>query len=379
MQLMNGEGEDGAGQLLGSLLWPTDGAKPDAKKTGLLEMLASLMELNPGQFDFRQLSLMESDGGMALDLDAVQEVGKLAPDRLGAWLASLGGLAEQDVGGLAKEAGEAVEGLGTLLQDALPRPPGAEMQKDGLGQVADAAPAKALADEAGGIRLKVLGYEGADRSGSDMESALPGQEQFRQAVQAARDRLSDKGSKRESNPAEILLAQSARHAAGGFAPADAKPTETQGIPEQIFLGLSQNVKAGRGEFVIKLMPEGLGEITVRLLAKEGRTTLRIITASAETARLINNDLAALQNALKPIRVEVHQAVPETAADREADGYFAGFDQFEQFSQFNGYGNQGEANPSYGGTQAADAADDLEAGMMEPVVYLAPDDALNMYV
>ena len=382
MQLLNGIGEDGEEQTLGSLLWlPDAGEKPDPKKNGLLEMLVSMMELNPAQFDFRELSLVESEDGLVLDIDAVREVAKLAPDRLNQWLASLEELTARDTGETAEaEEADVTEGQSGIIQAALPRPPGTEEQKDNFRQVRDAMRLKEPVEEIGGIKVKVLGYESLSRGEPENEGALPGQEQFRQAVQEARNRLSDKGNKSESNPAEILLGHNVRHtAAAGFTAADPKPLAGPGIPEQIFVGLSQNLKAGRGEFVVKLEPEGLGEITVKLLAKEGRTTLRIITASAETARLINNDLAALQNALKPIRVEVHQAVPETTADSEAGAYFAGFDQFGQFNQFNQFGNQGDAHPSFGRSMAANAVGEPEAGMMEPMWAAAPDSELDMYV
>jgi flagellar hook-length control protein FliK len=154
--------------------------------------------------------------------------------------------------------------------------------------------------------------------------------------------------------------------------------EAPGISGQIFLGLSQNLKAGKGEFVLKLIPEGLGEITVKLLETEGRTTLRIITASAETAKLINQDLAALQNALKPIRVEVREAVAEAPESREEASYYAGFDQFSQFSQFNQFGNQSGSREASGTGHAARISGEPEVGSPLPRA-AAPNSDLDRYV
>ena len=381
LQLTGGTGEDGMEGILESLLWLPEEEKSQGKKPGIMEMLMAMLNQNPAQFDFRQLALTETDEGAALNFDAIQEVVKLMPDRLGEWLTALGGYEARNASVLAEEDAGQELAIPILVQDALPRPPGTEKTEDGFNRIREPAQAEEPDGERTGIPIKVLGYENPGRSGPNDESVRMGQEQFSQAVREARNKLSDKGNKTESNPAEIILGQSAVRAAtaGGFMAAEPKPAESPGIPDQIFLGLSQNLKAGKGEFVIKLIPENLGEITVKLLAKEGRTTLRIITASAETARLINNDLAALQNALKPIRVEVQQAVPETQADKEAGAYFTGYDQFSQFNEFNQYGNQGDANAYYGEARNAEAGDGADAERIMPMGMTAPDSELDMYI
>ncbi|MCL1804927.1 MAG: flagellar hook-length control protein FliK [Clostridiales bacterium] len=381
LQLTGGTGGDGMEGLLESLLWQPEEEKAQGGKPGVMEMLMAMLDLHPAQFDFRQLALTETEEGAALDFEAIREVVKLTPDRLSEWLASLGGQAIPEALAPVEEEALPEAAIPILIQDAMPQPPKADTREDGFESRRDPALPEEPYREMGGIPLKVLGYENPGRSGPDNESVMQGQESFRQAVREVRSKLSDKGNKAEGSPAEILLGQSAvrANAAGSYMAAEAKPTEAPGLPDQIFLGLSQNLKAGRGEFVIKLVPENLGEITVKLLAKEGRTTLRIITASAETARLINNDLAALQNALKPIRVEVQQAVPETPADREAGAYFAGYDQFGQFDEFNQYGNQGDANPYYEGQGAAVAGPEADGGVIAATLTTAPDSELDMYV
>ncbi|MCL2121386.1 MAG: hypothetical protein FWH28_03945, partial [Clostridiales bacterium] len=119
---------------------------------------------------------------------------------------------------------------------------------------------------------------------------------------------------------------------------------------------------------------------VKLLAKEGRTTLRIITASAETARLINQDIQALQDALKPIRVEVREAVPQAGAGEEAEAYFAGFNSFNQFSQFTQYQNQDEAGKNTGSGPISGAAEEAEAILAGPAREILLSDAeLDRYI
>ncbi|NLL46843.1 MAG: hypothetical protein GX250_08605 [Clostridiales bacterium] len=80
------------------------------------------------------------------------------------------------------------------------------------------------------------------------------------------------------------------------------------LSKQISTGISERLKEGKSEFTIKLRPEKLGEITVKLIEESGKMTLRIETVRSETARLINNDLSALREAVRPMQVEVHEAV-----------------------------------------------------------------------
>jgi len=151
------------------------------------------------------------------------------------------------------------------------------------------------------------------------------------------------------------------------------------MQEQIFEGLSRNLPTSKGEFVIKLIPEGLGEITVRLLSSEGRTTLRMITASAETARLINQDLPALQNALKPIKVEVQQAVQETHVGQDANAYYQGFDQFNQFSQYHQYQSQHGEGRYFGAADSTTDGELIEEGYAGYSGAGPPGQELDLYV
>jgi len=88
-------------------------------------------------------------------------------------------------------------------------------------------------------------------------------------------------------------------------------TADASVLEQLTGEIKQNVSLGKSEFTIKLKPETLGEITVKLVEEAGKTTLTITTASAQTAKLINNDLAALKEAVAPMNVDVRDAVVST--------------------------------------------------------------------
>lgn len=83
---------------------------------------------------------------------------------------------------------------------------------------------------------------------------------------------------------------------------------TENLLSQVTTGIVKNLSEGKSEFVIKLKPEGLGEITVKMLAEGGKTTLSILTSSAQTERLLNNELSNLREALRPLGAEVKEVI-----------------------------------------------------------------------
>lgn len=85
----------------------------------------------------------------------------------------------------------------------------------------------------------------------------------------------------------------------------------ESVSRQVTQQIQQNLTRGNSEFTMRLKPEELGEITVRLVEKAGKMTLQISAASAQTVKLLNEDLAALREAVRPMQVEVREAVVET--------------------------------------------------------------------
>ena len=88
------------------------------------------------------------------------------------------------------------------------------------------------------------------------------------------------------------------------------------LAKQISEKMLLHLEKGEREFTIKLNPESLGEITVKLLQKDGKMTLSIAAASETTVKLLNGEMEALRMAVRPMQVEVRQAVVQT---QDADG------------------------------------------------------------
>lgn len=115
----------------------------------------------------------------------------------------------------------------------------------------------------------------------------------------------------------------------------AAKTESTSVAQQIETGLEKNLALGKNEFTIKLKPESLGEITVKLTEEAGKATLTITTASAATAKLLNSDLDALKAAVAPLNVRVNEAVTQTASAQQS-----GSQQFDMAGQqFSGQQQQ----------------------------------------
>lgn len=105
--------------------------------------------------------------------------------------------------------------------------------------------------------------------------------------------------------------------------ADVDPAE---FLKQVHTGLLKGLDAGKQEFVMKLRPEGLGELTVKLAELGGKMTLAITATSAQTQKLLNAELYNLREVMKPYQVEVEQVV---TAKEQASSQFSG-----QFGQQN---------------------------------------------
>lgn len=78
------------------------------------------------------------------------------------------------------------------------------------------------------------------------------------------------------------------------------------IGKQLKTGILHQTAQGKSEFIVRLEPEGIGEIVVKISDDREHMALSIFTASTQAARLISNEVATLQEALRPLQVQVQQ-------------------------------------------------------------------------
>lgn len=81
------------------------------------------------------------------------------------------------------------------------------------------------------------------------------------------------------------------------------------IISQVKTGIVENLNVDKQrELIIKLRPEGLGEVTVKMIENAGKVSLSITTNSQYAQNAISSELNTLREALKPYNAEVSQTV-----------------------------------------------------------------------
>ena len=180
---------------------------------------------------------------------------------------------------------------------------------------------------------------------------LGGESEFRNSILAAQKLLrgenTGKSQKQEKLPTDVEQLQNVVNS-GKFKPAaqvektDSRTFDAQDIMAQVKTGIKENLLQGKNEFVVKLKPDGLGEITVKLVEADSKITLSIVTSSPQVAKLINGELAGLRETLRPLNADVHEVVSQADASYAAaqNGQFSQQDMGRQFQQFH----QNQAQP-----------------------------------
>lgn len=198
-------------------------------------------------------------------------------------------------------------------------------------------------------------------SNLDGTSVLQGQSQFDRAVSLAQQLLGSTGET-TTETAELNLEDLQKKVdSGAFLPqltgavstdatvdvSNIHSLNAQNIFGQIKASVTQHAEEGVTDFTIKLTPEGLGEITVKLLEDSGKITLSLAASNAHVQRLLSGELHNLRDIMRPYNVEVAQVV-QTNAPQNMDMQ----QQFsQQFSQHSHTGHRQSSffahNPNYG--------------------------------
>lgn len=169
-------------------------------------------------------------------------------------------------------------------------------------------------ESAGFETLLVQQQAAGDAKGEGQQSkGFGGQSEFLSSVAEAQKLLKAAQGKsdKEAQPLDIEQLQStvdtARFSTAAKTQQAQLPT-AQELIDQAAKGIKENVALGKNEFVVKLKPDGMGEITVKLMEKDNKISLSITTASAQTAKLLSNEVEALKLTLRPLNAEVREIV-----------------------------------------------------------------------
>ncbi len=188
----------------------------------------------------------------------------------------------------------------------------------------------------------------SNASGETADNLLGGQAEFKNSILAAQKLLNSDGNKttQKEEPKLVDVEQLQRDVDSGRFSTSLKvdkalsqELDVHNVMTQVKTGIKDNLDLGKNEFVVKLKPEGLGEITVKMLEAESKISLSIVTSSPQVAKLINGELAGLRETLRQYNADVHEVVSQTNAFESAaqNGQFTQQDttrQFQQFSQQN---------------------------------------------
>lgn len=221
---------------------------------------------------------------------------------------------------------------------------------------------------------------------SDDASVLQGQSQFGRAINQAQQLLKETNSTKTADVTEIDFDELQKKVDFGTflrglsnvnstdtpdaATENTTPLASQEIFSQIKTAVAQHDQNGATDFTIKLSPEGLGEITVKLLSDGEKMTLSLTATNANVQRLLGSELNNLRDIMRPYNVEVSQVVQTNEAQN------MNMQQFGQQSSQHNYNGQQQNNAFYAyAPEYGESAVNSE----QPQTVVLPGSALDAYI
>ncbi|MBL7668990.1 MAG: flagellar hook-length control protein FliK [Bdellovibrionaceae bacterium] len=100
------------------------------------------------------------------------------------------------------------------------------------------------------------------------------------------------------------------------------PYENEGNIKEIMNQAQYLIKNGGGEMKVKMSPEGLGELQLKVLVSDGKVNVQMVTETKEAKNAIESSLSDLKNSLSAQRLSVEHVkidvVAATNAENKAD-------------------------------------------------------------
>ena len=117
------------------------------------------------------------------------------------------------------------------------------------------------------------------------------------------------------------------------------PVSPFNVISQVREGIIEKLNDGNDEFIVRLKPEGLGEITVRLMQTGDKIALSISASNSHVARLLSSEIDQLRESLRPYNTVVQEIVDQQAyaSNQDFAQNFAG-SQYQQ-QQYQGQQHQ----------------------------------------
>lgn len=334
-------------------------------------MFAALLEEMAGQMGGEDVDALLALLGAGKGKDGKDDLATM----LGMQMMAEGLIPPQMLEQLVQQAGEAQLAAGSPMQGVLDLLKNREFPLWGDVTVPGE---EAAGDEELSALLETLtaewqGEGTAPRVTDTLEDRLYFQSALRQAQQAVAEkpRAQQRGEAPVPDIEALQQAVDSRQFLAGTAAAEntAAAPSVQQVADQLKAGILENLRQGKQEFVVRLKPNGLGEITVRFTEDKNSVSLRIVTSSTAVGRMLANEVAQLQNALRPLGAQVEEivTVPQAAEAGAAQTQLAG-EQQGQYARH--YQNE------HTGSGARREDEEFEQAMDEAV---PSDAALNVLI
>ena len=151
----------------------------------------------------------------------------------------------------------------------------------------------------------------------------------------------------------------------------------QEISSQTFDALEDGIINDEKEFIIKLSPHGLGDITVKLIKSDDAVLIKMIASNEKTAQLLNRDIGILHNMLSSHNAEIQPVIYERPDDSGSRYQFS--QEFAYNQDFHKNQNQSQRNWN-SGRQDCSADGNMDE---EPALTIMPsiigNTILNRYI
>ena len=210
------------------------------------------------------------------------------------------------------------EGLFAFLESQLPDTSSPEEPKNNIQAVFQ--PLQGMEQE---NPEEVIPMTVKNRSSQTPDFFNQGANDFRSAVSQAKqelDFLSPNKDNKAQNRFDVDVDQLQKDVdAGRFVASSANVEEAPELPHiplnimsQVKEGIIQEIGSGKDEFIVKLKPEGLGEITVHLMQSDDKIALSISASNSHVARLLSSEIDQLRESLRPYNTVVQEVVDQQA-------------------------------------------------------------------
>lgn len=340
---------------------------------GFAQLLLALFGGNSGGDAADLAGLLLANGGKPPGQEDEETPGEAEPDLYALQMAALQALAPE-LGAIPLVVPAAMEAaVDSALPTASPLAQGQTQNQLPLSQPRQPAAPGTNPD---GPSFELVGQKEAVPALMGQASPFAGGEEFRKAISEVKKALAEQPDKSPVTQVDVeALQHKADHTdlnALSFSQdkAGVKPDD---LVNQVKAQILQSRAEGKDEFVVKLKPESLGEITIKMQEHEGKITLSILTASAQTAKLLNESVDALRLSLRPLQAEVREIIPrpeEPAQSQQGSWTGGGFESFQQ--QYGGR----QAHTPQGNSQFGVP---LEPEPSDPTAPLMAEDGLNTYI